>query len=352
MISPDQMLANPTLVAGVLTAGLFPLLLTPMLTRWLIAHGQVDRPDTRRTHLGEIPRGGGVLIAAGLLAGLAMIWPLAEIQSQQGLVLCGLIISLVVLGASDDAGGIGVGLRFAVQVIIALLVIVLSDGVSSIRIWAQAEWSQIWVLSTLALISFLWLVNLHNFMDGSDGLAAQQAIWSALAYAAVFYFNQQSFEFLVALLLVASSCGFLIWNRPRARIFLGDSGSLVLGGLIAWFAIRALQTDSASLAICILISSVFVVDATATLLTRLVRGERWYTPHRSHAYQRLIDQGWSHARVLATYTGLNVLIVLPALFFSLARPALDGSLALGCVGVLIIGWWRIQSAYKPKEKGE
>lgn len=337
MIEPALLL--PAVAVGLL----LPALGTPLLARWLRGRGQVDRPDERRVHHGEVPRGGGLSLCAGLIAGLVISapWTSAGVAFWVAVVL--MVLALGVLGAIDDMRGLGVAARILAQLAIAVAVLLVWDGVGVMHIGAGWYWSQAWILSGLALIAFLWLINLHNFMDGSDGMATQQAIWSGLAYAIVFGIAGHALEFTVACLLVAASTGFLFWNLPRARIFLGDSGSLVIGGVVAWLALRALQTQAASLAICVLISSVFVVDATATLLARLWRRERWYTPHRSHAFQRLMDSGWSHARVLAAYVGLNLFIVLPTFALGLAYRRIDLVSSLAVFVVLVIGWVRIQS---------
>lgn len=339
------MIALQSLLLAWAVAFLLPACCTPLLARWLRAKGQVDRPDERRMHHGEVPRGGGLMLAGGLIAGLLVLAPWGSDGVGSWGPCLVMIVALCTLGAIDDMRGMGIGARVIVQTVIACGVLLVWDGVGTVHLAGDWYSSRIWLLSGLALVAFLWLINLHNFMDGSDGLATQQAIWTGLAYAVIFSIEGFALEFVVASLLAIAAIGFLLWNRPRARIFLGDSGSLLIGGVVAWLALRALQTQSASLATCILISSVFVVDATATLLARLWRGEQWYTAHRSHAFQRLIDAGWSHARVLMAYAGVNLSIVLPALVLTLMDRPLDLVLSLGVVGILLIGWLRIQSVF-------
>jgi Fuc2NAc and GlcNAc transferase len=318
-------------------------MLTPLLARWLRVRGHVDRPDHRRNHLGEVPRGGGLTLALGLTAGLLLVGAGGGAAGELWVACLVMVVALCLGGALDDLGDPGVGARIIAQIAIAAGVLLVWDGVGAIPLGGNWYWSQPVLLSVLALIAFLWVINLHNFMDGSDGLAAQQAIWTGLAYAAVFFPQGDHLEALTAGLLVCAAAGFMIWNRPPARIFLGDAGSWLIGGVIAWLALRALQTHAATLAVCVLISSVFVVDATATLLARLRRGERWYTPHRSHAFQRLIDSGWSHATVLMTYAAVNLLVVLPAFVLALVFPSIDLALSLAVIVALLIGWLRIQS---------
>jgi len=195
----------------------------------------------------------------------------------------------------------------------------------------------------LAVVAVIWLINLHNFMDGSDGLAALQGLWSGLAFALAFGLNQAWLEMALALSLAGACLGFLYWNRPPARIFMGDTGSLLLGGWIAGLALTGAASGMFSVWLGLIICSLFVVDATATLLRRMLVGERWYTPHRSHAYQRLIVSGWTHGRVLTLYGLVNILIVLPIFLIGLTRPDLDFWLALTATGVLGAGWYYFQS---------
>jgi len=324
-------------------AFLLPAVSTPPLARWLRGRGQVDRPDDRRNHRGAVPRGGGLTIAAGLIAGLIIAAVGLDLDSDPWWAAAIMIAALTALGALDDRRDLGVIPRIAAQAAIAAGVLLVWDGVGVIPL--GADWSVSWpvLLSIAALVAFLWVINLHNFMDGSDGLAAQQAICSGLAYSVIFSQAGPSLEMLVAGLLACTAAGFLIWNRPPARIFLGDSGSLLIGGVVAWLALRALQTQAASLALCVLISSVFVVDATATLVARLSRGERWYTPHRLHAFQRLIDSGWTHAQVLRAYAAMNVMVVLPACALALTYSSIDLALSLAVIVALLIAWLWIQS---------
>ena len=118
---------------------------------------------------------------------------------------------------------------------------------------------------------------------------------------------------LIALVVAAACAGFLPLNFPRARVFMGDVASVPLGFIFASLAVYGAQTGSLSLTVSILIMSVFMVDATLTLFARVLCGERWYTAHAQHVYQRLIAQGWSHRRVLVVYQIINVMMVLPAI---------------------------------------
>ncbi len=336
---------TPALVAVLvfLVALLTTLLLTPGVRRLVFARGLLDYPEDRRVHQLATPRGGGLALVAGLSVSLVLgglFAPAPDFYWLQTLLLIGL---LGLLGGGDDLLSLGIGVRLAGQVVIAAVMLYILGGVETISVGSVLLYQPV-VLTGLALIGVIWLINLHNFMDGSDGLATMQAAWVGLAFSWIFWRDYQAGAMLMSLGLAGSALGFLVWNRPVARIFLGDIGSVVIGGLVAWLVLNALILDSASIWVSLVVCSVFVVDATATLLLRVRQGERWYTPHRRHAYQILIRSGWSHGRVLLLYTAINLLIVLPVTLWALARPELDYFLAMGVVALLAIGWWQIQSA--------
>jgi len=314
--------------------------ITPLLCRYLDARGIVDHPDARRSHAMATPRGGGLAIAAALLVVLALTGP----RHADAFALAVLVAALALLGWLDDRFGLAVRWRLLIQFGIATAMLFWMGGMHSITIGHHLVY-QPWLWNVLALVAVIWLINLHNFMDGSDGLASVQGVWSGLVFGALFAWSGFPFPALVAFSLAAACLGFLYWNRPVARIFMGDTGSILLGGIVAWLALFGAVSGSISVWSSLVICALFVVDATATLVLRLARGERWYTPHRQHAYQRLIGAGWSHGRVLVLYGLLNGLVVLPVVLASRAFAGWDVWLAAGLVALLAAGWWHVQSAF-------
>jgi len=144
-------------------------------------------------------------------------------------------------------------------------------------------------------------------------MAGFQGIFAGLVMAALFLAGDAFAMAMLSLVVAAASAGFLPLNFPRARIFMGDVASVPLGFIFAALAIYGWHTDVISLALSILIMSVFIIDATLTLIARVFAGERWYTAHNQHVYQRLIAQGGSHSRILMVYQTINVVLVLPAI---------------------------------------
>lgn len=305
--------------------------LLPVIRRYAVAAGLVDRPGHRRSHRHPTPRGGGIAMGAGLLAGLVWILP----GPWLGAILPPLAV-IFVLGVCDDHRPVPVRWRLVGQLAAAVWLVAGLGGVAGVSLggWTlQAAW--LW--TPLAVIAVIWLVNLHNFMDGSNGLAAGQGIFTGLVFGGVFWAADQPVAAAVAFALAAVCLAFLPWNLAARGLFMGDAGSMTLGLMVAVLALLGMVTGSVTVWQSLMISSVFVVDATATLLVRLASGKRWYTPHRQHAYQRLIAGGMSHAGVALLYAAVNLLGVLPAVLASVIRPRYDFVLAgTVCIALCVV----------------
>ena len=330
------------LAAGL--AFLVSITLTPLLRRWLLARGIMDAPGERRSHQRSTARGGGLAMLAAFIGGLSM----AAGGRPEVLPLLAFAIVLAGLGWLDDRRDLSIGIRLFAMLLFALAFLIYSGPVREVSLLGQAlEWPWLW--SALAVVAAVWLINLHNFMDGSDGLAAMQGAWSAGLLGWLLYGRELVPAGLAGLALAGACLGFLWWNRPPAKLFMGDVGSVLLGGMIALLALVGASSGAVSIWVSLIICSVFVVDATATLLRRAASGVRWYNPHREHAYQRLIIAGWSHGQVLLFYGALNLLLVLPTLIVALRSPALDWLMATLLTLLLVAGWIALQ---RQTRKGE
>jgi len=306
---------------------------------WLLRQRLLDVPETRRSHIAPTPRGGGLAII-GTMVLAWLLWPGALAGWRQP--MAGVVL-MAGLGWLDDRYQLPARLRFLVQLLVACGLLIAVGGLQSVDVFGWSVKAP-WLWTVLGGVGFIWLINLYNFMDGSDGMAAAQGLWAGLVAAVLFEFGGQRQLAEFALAAGGAWGGFLFWNRPPAGIFMGDVGSLALGATVAACAVLGAATGAISVWVSFMISSVFVVDATATLLARVVRGERWYTPHRQHAYQRLLDLGWSHSQVLRLYLLINVLLVLPVIAAAARWPQLDTVLAAGLAMVLAVGWRVVQSA--------
>ena len=192
------------------------------------------------------------------------------------------------------------------------------------------------VMSGLFLI---WMTNLYNFMDGSNGMAGLQGVFAASVLAVLFHLSGDDSFSLFALLLAACCAGFLPWNLGRARVFMGDVGSLALGFAFAAFMLYGTGTGAFDYPVALMVMLLFLTDATLTLLLRVIRGERWYNAHRQHLYQRLIAHGWTHARVAMVYQAINLTLVLPGIAIAVNFPALAWATALALTLIFVLGWY-------------
>jgi len=245
--------------------------------------GPIDEPNHRSLHQVAVPRSGGVGILAGTLVGFVAVMPPLALW----LALAGLIgVSLL-----DDFRSLPAQIRLLIQTAAAVLVN-----------WAivPPEWSA-WGYA-LSVLSIVWMTNLFNFMDGANGLAGGMAVFGFAAYALVASLEGQYDLAIWSTCIAAAAIGFLVFNFDPARIFMGDVGSVPLGFLAAVIGLRGWWSGAWPAWFPLLVFSVFIVDATVTLLRRGLRGERVWVAHRDHYYQRLIRAGWSHRHIaLAAY---------------------------------------------------
>jgi len=163
----------------------------------------------------------------------------------------------------------------------------------------------------VGIVGLAWMINLFNFMDGIDGIAGSEAAFVAVA-GGTFLAADGSGDLAWAAWMLAAACvGFLFWNWSPARIFMGDVGSGFLGLVLASLAIAGAREHPASLWLWLILLGVFIVDATTTLIRRMIQGETWYKPHRSHAYQHAALCCCSHQRITLSVLGINLLWLLP-----------------------------------------
>jgi Fuc2NAc and GlcNAc transferase len=273
--------------------------------------GMIAQPGERQSHTRATPTGGGLGLMISIVVtsiALELLLPVPAFWWQN--MLPGILI-LVFIGWLDDRKPVSALLRLLVQLAVSFWLI----GYG----WLQFSPGHAG-LAVVALVAMVWLMNLYNFMDGSNGMAGFQGVFAGMVTAALLQMNGQGEMALLALSVAAACAGFLPLNYPRARVFMGDVASVPLGFIFASFFIYGVWVDALTPAVSILIMSVFITDASLTLLARAFRGERWYTAHAQHVYQRLIAHGWSHSRVLLLYQAINVIVVLPAIVLAQQYP--------------------------------
>lgn len=297
---------------------LISFLLAAGVTAWLSGPHTplriLDHPNERSLHESPVHRTGGLGVLGGALGGwLLAVW--LGLAPPPVPVLAGGILVLLMVAFVDDLRGVPSGVRFLVQLAVALMTV---SGMMETG----------WVLSSLLAVALVWMINLYNFMDGMDGFAGGMAAWGFGLLAIVAGVKGFEIQALYCALLAGGALGFLRFNFPPARIFMGDMGSTLLGYFAGVTIIEFHDRGILSAGLSLLVFSPFIVDATVTLLRRLLRGERFWQAHRSHYYQRLVQAGWGHRKtVLAEYalmllTGISALAAAGKPSLETAIPAL------------------------------
>jgi len=274
---------NPPLPLLLLSFGLSFLLLAILLNSGRAKYLAMDEPNQRSLHRIAVPRVGGIAIVIAVLG----TWSQLAEMSRLLLVLTAALAGISYI---DDRRGLSVSARLAAHVAAAGVMVIF--GFSDGSVWRTA-----------ALIgSLVWMINAYNFMDGADGLAGGMAIFGFTAYGVASSLAHSELLSAMSFILAAATAGFLIFNFPPAKVFMGDAGSISLGFLAAVLGMTGWKLGTWPPWFPALVFSPFLVDASLTLLRRILRGERFWQAHRDHYYQRLIRMGWSHRRTaLAEY---------------------------------------------------
>jgi UDP-N-acetylmuramyl pentapeptide phosphotransferase/UDP-N-acetylglucosamine-1-phosphate transferase len=257
----------------------------------------MDPPHERSLHRLPTPRTGGIAIFLALCAGSAMTAAVRGLAPVQEVVFIG-AASIALLGLVDDWKGLSVPARLLAQSTVAIYV-TLGCGytVSALRLPGMDL--ELHAALPVSVLGVVWMVNLYNFMDGMDGLAGLMGSVGFAGFGLLAALNGDFELAALAAIAAGSAIGFLVYNLPPARIFMGDSGSGLLGYLAAVLLLAGERHGSVPLWQGAMLFSPFIFDATYTLVRRLSRGEPVWRAHRAHLYQRLVLLGWGHARTLS-----------------------------------------------------
>jgi UDP-N-acetylmuramyl pentapeptide phosphotransferase/UDP-N-acetylglucosamine-1-phosphate transferase len=280
-------------VSFVVCIAIIGLLLKTKLA-WRIA---IDVPNGRSLHSAPIPRVGGWGVVPGAILG-------AFLLGAADWLLFTMAGVLFVLSYIDDRTGLPISLRLPAHAAVAAAW--LAFGPAGLPLWVSA----------MAVFAIVWITNLFNFMDGADGLAGGMALFAFGAYGYVAAANGLPPLALWSLAFAGAAAGFLLFNFSPARVFLGDAGSVTIGFCAGAFGIWGWAAGAWPVWFPFLVSAPFFLDATATILRRMLGGEPFWRAHREHYYQRLIRSGWSHRRtaiceyvLMAASAGFAVLIL-------------------------------------------
>lgn len=286
--------------------------LTYYLRRYALSRSLMDIPNDRSSHSVPTPRGGGVAIVLGFLFALPVLSSVGLISPEVTLALLGAGAGVAVLGFLDDHGHVAARWRLLGHFAAAIWALFWLGGLPPLTFFGYTV-EMGWVGHGLTMLYLVWLLNLYNFMDGIDGIASIEAIFVCVGGALLVALSStgQLTDILLPLLLAAAAAGFLCWNFPPAKIFMGDAGSGFLGITVGVLSVHAAWISSKLLWAWMILLGVFIVDATFTLFRRLLRGDKVYEAHRSHAYQYASRQYGRHLPVTIGVLVINVCWLLP-----------------------------------------
>lgn len=305
-------------VSGFLLALVFTAAAVPALARVAPKWGLVDRPGHRKTHEGEIPVVGGLAMGTAILAATLITVPAAAVS----LPLAGAILLALVIGVIDDRYEVGSLPKFAFQIAAGLLIAASGDALlthlgrlMSPELFTLGRWAL-----PLTVFALVGVMNAMNMADGLDGLASMLALAACLNFGLAASLGGQALEFGTICISVGAAIGFLLFNarspwRARATIFMGDTGSLLLGLLLGWFAVRLAMAERPALApiAAVWIIALPIGDTVSLMTRRIVRGKNPFSADREHLHHILAALGFSEGRVVATLFALSLGLGLAAL---------------------------------------
>lgn len=290
--------------------GILASIITRSLRKYALANSLMDIPNARSSHSVPTPRGGGVAIVLSFLAGLGVVTAVGGLDPSVSIALLGAGGFVALVGFLDDHGHIAARWRLLAHFAAAFWAFAWLGGAPPLLLLGvqlDLGWSGV----ALGAVYLVWLLNLYNFMDGIDGIASVEAVCVCAGGALLYVLLGKSDLALLPLMLAAAVAGFLYWNFPPARIFMGDAGSGFLGIVLGILSIQAGWEESRLFWSWVILLGVFVVDATFTLVRRLLRGDKVYEAHRSHAYQYASRQFGRHLPVTMAVGVINLVWLLP-----------------------------------------
>ncbi len=294
--------------------------MTGLIRRFALHNKILDIPLDRSAHREPIPTGGGVAIVCSFYLALGIFYARGEIADREALVLLGGLV-VAILGFYDDMNHLRIGWRLGVQFLAAMWAVGWLGDAPEIQVAAWNINIPV-IVHILIILALVWLLNLYNFMDGIDGLAATEACSVTLVSFLLVMNSSDQVVTLLSALLFAVTVGFLSFNWPPARIFMGDSGSGFLGFSLGILALFSMQHGSMNLWAWLLLLGVFVIDATYTLVGRILGGLSWYAGHNTHAYQQAAIRFGSHKQVTLGVLAINLLWLAPLAWLANSYPQL------------------------------
>ncbi len=289
------------------------MLLTYGYIRYAWYKNWLDKPNERSSHILVVPRGvGAVFIGLWWFISFVLLYFHAwTLQAAMVLLPGSTLIATVAF--YDDRVGLSAKYRMLFYFFAAIISIVALNGFQQLLLTPHHVISLGYIGSIIAVLALLWSTNLFNFMDGLDGIAAIEALFTLGVGG--FFLSQSGGQSLAKISWILAACmlGFLVWNKPPAKIFMGDVGSATLGFIIMGLALLGEKQYQVPIMLWLILYGAFLVDATLTLIRRAIAKEAIFQAHRLHAYQRLHQAGFSHTKVLMWMIFVNILLATLAI---------------------------------------
>jgi len=298
---------NIILIIGIIILlGIISFILTYLIMRYAVRNKIIVIPNERSLHDLPTPKGGGIAIVLTWYIGITILFFCGIIERNLFFaLLSGILLAIVSL--IDDINGLKPLIRLIIQFLTAILAFIFLGGLRPL-IMPQININYDFLVYPAAIVGIVWFINLFNFMDGVDGFASTEAI----IICSVLLMVSGN---LINLLLISCVFGFLIWNWPKAKIFMGDVGSTQLGFILVILGIYFHNIYKFSILNWIMLSSPFWFDATLTLYRRWRNGEKLSEAHRKHVYQRIVQSGFSHLKVNMCLIAINSFVLLMILIY-------------------------------------
>jgi Fuc2NAc and GlcNAc transferase len=301
-------------------------LITAGVRAFLVSHGVMDLPNARSSHMVPVARGGGIGIVVVFLS--AVVWLLLRqvIPAELAWALLGGGLAIAAVGLVDDRFKLAPWPRLVVHSLAAAWAVWSLDPIHPFQL-GDSSFFWGWMSRGVAFIGLIWFTNLFNFMDGIDGLAGMEAVCVSGFGAVLLFLNGLSNYARLSWMLAAASMGFLVWNWPPAKIFMGDVGSGFLGFTLGTLALFSSKAGQELIWPWLILLAAFFVDATVTLFRRMFSRARWHEAHRSHAYQHAAQAIGSHAKVTLAVAAINLGWLFPLAWAAFRYPGVAPALA-------------------------
>ncbi len=272
----------------------------------------VAKKNHRTLHSDEVPKGSGIVLSIVYIILVYIVWLQDLISNDLMVVICAGGLCATLFGFIDDVINVSAIIKLLVQVFLTTFIVLWLGQAPILLSATQSPVDTGFIGIILAIGILVWLINLYNFMDGVDGMAASGTIFISTVIAMILFFIEGNSPIALLFALFAVTClGFLLFNWPPASIFMGDAGSVFIGYVFGVFIIYTMMHGDISIWTWLIVFGYFGIDTTVTLLSRIVLVKKWYGAHRSHAYQNLARVWGSHRKILCSVIAYHLLWLFP-----------------------------------------